>query len=144
MLKKRNILNQIKSRQKNKYDQETQITNDICFLFDVYNKDVKLVTTSGKSFSPVRTKHWEKSTFSLDFGDFSCTVARHDYWFRSPTNQKYVHERRHHVEWNYRGDKHSIASYDMGPLLATLGDKRPNRAGIIFGQVLRRYKQSHR
>lgn len=142
MLKNRQLLNRIKSRKNAKFDKKEQITNDICFLFEVCNQDVKLIKQTGKLFGANSTKRWETVSFTLDLREFSCTATRYDYWFRSACDHKYVHERRHLVKWGYKNEEHTIGSYDLGPLVSTLGENRPKRAGIIFDRIANKYNQS--
>lgn len=137
MVKKQKIVQKPKS-------QTPKDIDDVSFLFKMRAQDIKLSTNAGKSFTGNRTKHWESLSFALNFDEFSCTVTRFDYWFKGAPNQQYCHERRHQVKWDYRGDKHSIGSYDIGPLTPLLGDERPKRAGVIFTQVSAIYNQKKR
>lgn len=118
--------------------------DEVSFLFKLCNKDIKLAADTGKSFDFNRTKYWESVSYTLDLGEFSCTATRFDSWFKEAGEQQFCHERRHQVKWDYRGDKHSIGSYDIGPLLPLIGENRPKRAGVIFAQVAELYNQKRR
>lgn len=138
-LKKSEISRRIKMQKRTIND-----IDDVSFLFKAYPQNIKLTTDTNKTLLGSCTKHCKSVSFSLKFGEFSCMATRLDYWFKNAGEQQYCHERRHKVEWDYRGDRHRIGSYDMGPLLPLMGDKRPRRAGIIFDQISDLYREKHR